>query len=118
MLLWLTFLASAWLLRHEGHVSVDFLTARAKPETRRVIHMITSAIGAIVCLVLTWFAWENTWENFMSGTLDVKAISLPKAPVISIIAVGSSLLSIQFIRRFYVSLKVRESLQGEDRDVE
>ena len=118
MLLWLTFLASAWLLRHEGHVSVDFLTARAKPETRRILRMITSAIGAIICLILTWFAWENTWENFVSGTLDVRAVFILKAPFISIIAVGCSLLSIQFIRKFYVSLKVGESLQGGDGDIE
>jgi TRAP-type C4-dicarboxylate transport system permease small subunit len=118
MLLWLTFLASAWLLRDEGHVSVDFLTTRAKPETRRILRMITSAIGAIICLILTWFAWENTWENFASGTLDVRAVFILKAPFISIIAVGSSLLSIQFIRKFYVSFESREPLEGEDQDVE
>src|SRR5262245_33075615 len=53
-LLWLAFLAGAWILRAEGHVRVEMLTETLSPAWQRRMHVITSWVGAGVCAVLFW----------------------------------------------------------------
>ncbi|GAH24314.1 unnamed protein product, partial [marine sediment metagenome] len=46
-LLFITFMGAAWLLRREGHVSLDLLVPRLKPKTQTIINVTTSIVGAI-----------------------------------------------------------------------
>ncbi len=53
-LLWLAFLAGAWILRAEGHVRVEMLTETLSPRWQRRAHFVTSWLGAGVCAVFCW----------------------------------------------------------------
>src|SRR5690606_33467549 len=55
MMVYMTFLGAAWVLRSDSHVSVDLFTEAAPPKLRRILLLISSLIGAAVCFVLTWF---------------------------------------------------------------
>ena len=52
----MTFLAAPWVLKLGGHIAVDLLVQNIKPERARKLGRITSAIGAIVCAILTYYS--------------------------------------------------------------
>ena len=54
LLLYMTFLATAWLLKEEGHVTIDVLFTRFKPKVQNLLSVIISIIGALVALILVW----------------------------------------------------------------
>ena len=99
ILLYIAFLVSAWVLRHEGHVKMDIVLNLFKPKTQLVVNIITSIISAVVCLIFSWFGAKVTWELFQKNTLTPTVLELPKYCFTVVIFVGSLLLVIQFIRR-------------------
>ena len=52
-LVFMTFLATAWLLKREGHVIMDLIVNRLNEKGRHIANMITSFIAALVCLIIT-----------------------------------------------------------------
>ncbi len=101
-LLWITFLGAAWLLKREGHVKMDLLINRLRPENQALLNTITSFMGAIIFLVIAWYSATVTSDLWQSGyfvsSLNLRA---PKGPILAIIPAGSVLLSVQFLRRTY-----------------
>ena len=114
ILLYITFLGTAWLLRREGHVKIDLLLSRLKPKTQAWFNIIISVIGAIMCLLLVWYSARETLVFFQRGVLTPTVLALPKAPIILIIPIGSFLLFIQFLRRaqgYWRGLAPRERME-------
>ena len=104
-LCYITFLATAWLLKKEGHVRMDLVVNRLNPRTQAWVNMFMSVIGAGLCLTLTWYgvivtldAWQR--NVFLSSTV----LQAPLALLLFIIPVGCFLLFIQFLRRAYGSI--------------
>lgn len=104
-LLWLTFLGAAWVLRGEGHVKMDLLLTRLNPKAQTTLNIITSIIGALICLTLTWFGVKVTWDNFQSGYFLHTVMAPPIYPILTVIPIGSFLLFIQFLRRTHSYLR-------------
>lgn len=99
ILLYITFLGAAWLLRREGHVRIDMLLTRLPPKAQVLLNIITSTIGILMWLALTWYSIVVTLDLFQRGVLTPTVLHLPKFAIIVIIPVGSLLLAIQFLRR-------------------
>ena len=104
-LLYITFLATAWVLRREGHVKVELVLARLDPRAQNLVDLITSIIGVLICLVVTWYGSLVTWRDFQAGAFQPTIMRIPNAYILFIIPVGTFLLSIQFFRRTYRLLK-------------
>ena len=98
-LLWITFLSTAWVLKKEGHVVMDLAVERLKPENRAMASIITSVVGTVVCLLLTWYGVKVTLDVFYRGLLLSTILTPPAFILFAIIPLGSLLLSIQFMRR-------------------
>ncbi|MDH5695862.1 MAG: TRAP transporter small permease [Dehalococcoidia bacterium] len=109
ILLWITFLAAAWLLRKGGHVRIDAVVSRLSPKAQRILNIIVSIFGAVVCAVIAWFGGQNTWDLLQRGIIDVKTIDVPKFGLFLVIPLGSFLLLVQFIRNVYTYLLGRET---------
>ncbi len=100
ILLAITFLGAAWLLKKEGHVTIDMLPNSLSPKNRALLTAVTSVLGAMVCLAIAWWGAGVTWALFQRGAYDVESmLRLPKAPLLGTIPIGSFLLFIQFLRR-------------------
>ncbi len=99
ILLYITFLASAWLLREEAHVSVDIVIDHLKPWTVAFLGIISSLIGVFVSVVLTVFGTRVTWDYYQRGVYTPSALEVPVYLILLVIPIGSLLLSAQFIRR-------------------
>ncbi len=98
-LVWITFLGAAWVLRDEGHVKMDLLLTRLDQRSQTILNIVTSIIGALVCLTLTWFGVKVTWHNFQTGYFLHTVVAPPLYPILIIIPLGSFLLFLQFLRR-------------------
>ena len=110
-LLFVTFLGAAWLLKNEGHVTVDLVLAILSPRARAVFNVSTSAIGVAICGVLTLYGGMVTWQHFYKGYVEIKIVSIPLAPILFVIPLGSFMLFVQFARRtyrFFKTLKNQE----------
>ncbi len=96
-----TFLASAWVLKREGHTKIDLVLNLFKTRTQALINVITSGLGAIGCLVLAVYSAQIGWRYMVAGYHFVAVLELPKYPLLAVLTVGSFLLFIQFLRRTY-----------------
>src|SRR4030066_922155 len=48
LMLYITFLGTAWLLRRDGHVEIDLFTSHLSPKTKAAFKSLTSIGGAVV----------------------------------------------------------------------
>ena len=104
-LLWVTFLATAWVLSRDNHVVMDLVIGHMKPEMRARIGIMTSIIGFAVCLLVTWYGVKVTLDVFQRDLLLSTVLTPPAYMLFIIIPIGSFLLTIQFIRRAFQSIK-------------
>lgn len=99
LLLYITFLGTAWLLREEGHVKVDVILNRLKPRTVAFLGIISSLIGLFVSIALTVYGLGVTLNYFQRGIYTPTALEIPVSAILLIIPIGSLMLFIQFMRR-------------------
>lgn len=98
-LLYITFLGAAWMLRREGHIKMDMILNALNLRVQSILSTITSVIGAIICVVLTWYSAELTWDQIQTGHFRPTTLEIPVAFTIAIIPIGSFLLFVEFLRR-------------------
>ena len=99
LMVYLTFLGTAWLLKHEGHVKMDLLLNRLRPRAQAWLNTVTSVMGVLVCLVTAWYSGATTWGMFRSGIEYTMGVGPPPWFLLLLpIPIGFFLLSIQFIR--------------------
>ncbi len=111
-LLFITFLATAWLLRGEYHVRMDILTNALSQKAQAFLGVISSILGIIVSLVLVIFGSIVTWDYFQRGVFRPTPLLTPSAPLYAIIPLGSFFLLVQFVRRTGRYLKSWNILRG------
>ena len=99
-LLYMTLLASAWLLRGNGHAKMDLVIEGLKAGLPQVaIRISTSLLGAGLCTALFWYGVKVTWDTYKRGLYPSQAVlEIPDAYIMVIIPVALFLLSIQFMR--------------------
>jgi C4-dicarboxylate transporter DctQ subunit len=111
-LLWVPFLATAWILSRNQHVSVQFLVQYLDRKGRRVLDIIHSLVGTILCGIFCWYGISTTWDHYVRGVIDVASIDVPKAYVLIIIPVGFFFLTLQFLSKFVAGLLGKENDDG------
>ncbi len=108
-LLWLTFLGAAWLLSRDKHVSIHLVFQRLGNKSQKVMGLVHSIMGAVLCGALCWFGIFTTWGQFERKVIDVQSIDVPKAYVLVVIPLGFLLLFLQFARKFIAKLRETET---------
>ena len=116
MLLYITFLGAAWVLRREEHVSIDLLITRLAPKARRRLDVVTSIIGAAVCLVLTAYGAEEAFTSWQRGIRIAAEIEIPRVINLAVIPLGCLCLGLQFLRRARRLLRDNHPPERRSRD--
>jgi C4-dicarboxylate transporter DctQ subunit len=98
-LLWITFLASGWVLRRNKHVSVDLLTGRLRHRGRAVMEMIHGFLGIGVSVVLLCYGAMVVWSHYQRGVTDVQVVDIPKYLILIVIPFGFFWLVLQFLQK-------------------
>lgn len=105
VLLYVPFLAAAWVLKEDGHVRTDLMLNFLRIKTRSLIDTITSFVSAGVCSVLSWFALKFTLYLYQVGYKTPTYLMVPKSIIVGVVFLGFLFLSIQFFRRSFSLLK-------------
>jgi TRAP-type C4-dicarboxylate transport system permease small subunit len=98
ILLYVTFLVGAWVLKGGGHVTIDIILSQLQSRTQSLINFVTSIINAAVCLILTYYAGKVTLDLYQTHYFTPTELELPKWTINIIIVIGSLSLFFQFIR--------------------
>lgn len=101
ILLYITFLGTAWLLRNEGHVEMDILITLLSPKPRLIVKSVTSILGGVICFIVAWSGAEVSLDHLQRGLHQPTLMEPPDFPLFAVIPLGFFLLSIQFLRRAY-----------------
>ena len=99
MLLYITFLGAAWVLRREEHVTLDLVVGRIAPEARRQLLVWGSVAAAAVCLAVAGFGTFETVSSWQRGIRIPAELEIPRAINLVVIPVGCLFLGLQFLRR-------------------
>lgn len=99
MMVYLTFLGAAWVLRKEAHVSVDLLTSAVPAHVERGLYVVGSIVAAVVCFVMTWFSLSTVQLSLQRGVMVAAELEIPRAINLAVIPLGCALLGIEFVRR-------------------
>jgi TRAP-type C4-dicarboxylate transport system permease small subunit len=101
LMLYITFLGVAWLQRKEGHVRIDLFTSRLSPSARAALDALTSLGGAAVGLILAWKGFFITLDYYSRGVTVIGILNTPQYLLMAVIPLGSALLALEFIMRFF-----------------
>lgn len=101
-LLYITFLGSSWLLRRNGHVSVDVLVLAVNTAWRRRLGLVSAALGLAIAVLLTYFGVTITVEHMYRGTYKPTVLEFPTWLVLMAIPIGSAALTLRFLYRWLV----------------
>lgn len=112
-LVYITFLGTAWLLRENGHVTMDSFLEKLPPLGRVWCGIGGSVLGIIVSFIFTWYGALTTYDHFVRGIYESQVIEMPIAPVLAIIPIGSFFLLVQFIRQIARQVRVRRVTRKE-----
>ncbi len=114
-LLFLTFLGAAWLLKDEEHIRMDIVIERLRPDVQVWVNIITSAMAAISCLIVTVYGVTACWGFYQKGQFYHAYLEPPKWIIVGIVPIGTFLLCIQFLRRTHAFWVRRKALLEERR---
>ncbi|MFC1816075.1 TRAP transporter small permease subunit [Thermodesulfobacteriota bacterium] len=112
ILVFITFIGSAWVLARDGHVKMDLVIARLNIRTQATLNVICHVLGAISCLICTFYSAQATWSHFLRRVTTATVLEIPKAPILSMISIGFLLLSVQFLRMSLDSIKSWRTLRN------
>ncbi|MGU3576158.1 TRAP transporter small permease [Brucellaceae bacterium C25G] len=99
MMVYITFLGAAWVLRKDGHVTVDILMTIVSPPTRRIMLVVSSIISAVVCLLMAYYGYQAIVRSIQRGIMVASELEIPRAINLAVIPVGCFLLGVEFILR-------------------
>ena len=114
ILVYIVFLNAAWVLKKDRHVKLDILLLQLNHKTQTWFNMVTSFLAAMVCVIITWFGVELTWDYFRRGVPSVEMLRFPMYVIWGVIPAGGFFLVIQFLRRGYGFLTLLRTMADDE----
>lgn len=105
MLLYITFLGTAWVYREDGHVVVDLLVYEIYAKARKALLVTNNAIVGVVALVLVYYGSLTTIDHFTRGVRNASVLETPMALILVIIPLGSLILLLEVAVKIWKILK-------------
>lgn len=99
ILVYVPFLAAAWVLRKGGHVTVDLIESVLPARVLRVSDVLIAAVGATGCAVIAWFGYVLTSAAYSQGRVSLTVTQIPDVYVLSALPIGAALLVAEFVRQ-------------------
>ena len=98
-ILYVAFLVAPWVLKKEGHVSMDLILGLLSEQAKAMANMITSLVSALVCLFIGWYGFRVTLDLYITKYFTSTVLHPPQFLLVAPIFIGSFLLVYQFIKR-------------------
>ncbi len=119
LLVYCTFLGTAWVLRMGGHIKIDILITPMKRRGQVIMGIIQDILSLFFCLIFTWISWESFWDSLMTQERTAGGLfSVPLWPVYIVIPLGAFLLCLQLIRQMVDGFVYLSKGHLEEQDAE
>jgi len=107
MLLYITFLGTAWVYREDGHVVVDLLVYEVYENAKKALLVLNNAIIGAVALVLVYYGALTTIDHFTRGVRNASVLETPMALILFVIPLGSLVLLLEVVVKIWKVLRSR-----------
>jgi TRAP-type C4-dicarboxylate transport system permease small subunit len=97
-LFYLTLLGAPWLVREQGHVYIELLTATLPKNVLNIHSRVIAFLCVIICLVLAWKGLDLLLLNIERNDYDVRARFVPKWILTMAFPVTFAAMAIEFAR--------------------
>lgn len=114
ILLFVTFLAAAWLLRQNGHITVDLLDRVLPRRALVTLNFLIAIVGAVVSGILVWYGLMVTLDAYQRNLLSLTVVQFPQVYVLAAIPMGFLLTFLEFIRKGYRVIAGTDSEEQRD----
>ena len=94
-------LGAPWLAREKGHIYVEILLMAMPANARRVMTFIIGLICIAVCLVIAYYGFQVTWQDYVNNEKDVRSFDMPRWMVVGWIPISFLMMAIEFARFLY-----------------
>jgi TRAP-type mannitol/chloroaromatic compound transport system permease small subunit len=88
-------LAGAYVLRYNGHVTVDVIFNRFSKRTKAILHAVNSLFLFVFCGILLWKGLDFAWTSLSQLEPDETPWRAPLYPAKMMVPVGAALILIQ-----------------------
>jgi TRAP-type C4-dicarboxylate transport system permease small subunit len=101
LMVFITFLVAAWLLKNDWHIRMDFILDKFKPEYQCVIDILLNILSMFISAMLVWFGTLAVFSLSQKGITLEGTLKIPRGPLIAVIPFGFLMLFIEFPRKIY-----------------
>ncbi len=91
-------LGAPWLVREKGHIYIEILLMHLGPRPRAALTWLIGVVCIIVCLVLAWYGFQVTLNDFLQNEKDVRSLDMPRWMVVGFIPLAFAMMAIEFLR--------------------
>ncbi|MDG2033822.1 MAG: TRAP transporter small permease [Rhodospirillales bacterium] len=98
-LLYLTFLAAAWVLGNDKHVSIDLLVGYMGRRLAGSLQFALSWFAAAACFIVCWFGILTVIDQFQAEIREPTIMAPLTYWITAVVPFGLLLLGFQFLRR-------------------
>ncbi|MCX5798027.1 MAG: TRAP transporter small permease [Proteobacteria bacterium] len=100
-LLYMTFLGTAWVYKDDGHVVIDLLLYNIVGNSKKILNLQNQIIVGIISTILVYYGSLTTFDHFIRGARNPSILETPIALVIAVIPVGSFILLLEALVKFF-----------------
>ncbi len=99
-----TFLSSAYVQSHRGHIGIEALTGLLSPSVNRMRLLLIDIASGIFCGFFAWKSWVLVHEAQVDGQVSSSTWAFPLTIPYTIMAIGMSLLTFQIVVQILIAL--------------
>jgi TRAP-type C4-dicarboxylate transport system permease small subunit len=91
-------LGAPWLAREKGHIYVEILLMSMPERARARITLLIGVVCIAVCLVVAWYGFQVTLNDYLQNEKDVRSLDMPRWMVVGFIPLSFLMMAIEFAR--------------------
>ena len=91
-------LGAPWLAREKGHIYVEILLMSLPERLRARITVLIGLICIAVCLVVAWYGFQVTLNDYLQNEKDVRSMDFPRWMVVGFIPLSFLMMAMEFAR--------------------
>ena len=114
LVIFTTFVGSAFALKNDAHIRMDMLTERLNPKTRKRLSVVTSLLSFGFCVIATVKGVQMWWEAFQLGWRSDSLWAPPLAIPYACLPLGFACLCLQYVLTLIKEIQSLRAEEGED----
>ena len=97
----ITFFGAPWVLRDGGHITIDLFVVGLGSRARETVQKITNALGAFICLILTFYACRIVYTSWSQKVMINETLVFPEWYLFTLALFTFLILFLTFLRLLF-----------------